>query len=113
MVKKALVLENRRGVMECKRKFVHEHQSGSTSRPRVGPPSARPVFQPAQPQFQPRLQSAGQGFSTPQCHVIQRPNNFQSPVAGSQNIQRTQATQDLPQADHRCFNYGEKGHYAN
>jgi hypothetical protein len=25
----------------------------------------------------------------------------------------TQATQDLPQVDHRCFNCGEKGHYGN
>jgi type 1 glutamine amidotransferase len=45
--------------------------------------------------------------------VIQRPNNFQTPVIGSQNVQRTQGTQDLPQADWGCFNYGEKGHYAN
>jgi hypothetical protein len=45
--------------------------------------------------------------------VVQRPNNFQTPAAGSQNIHRTQATQDLPQADRRCFNCGEKGHYAN
>jgi hypothetical protein len=36
MVNKALVLENRRGVMERKRKLVHQHQSGSSSRPRVG-----------------------------------------------------------------------------
>jgi hypothetical protein len=44
MVNKALVLENHRGVMERKRKLVHQYQSGSSSRPRVGPPSARPVF---------------------------------------------------------------------
>jgi hypothetical protein len=48
MVNKALVLENRRGVMECKRKLVHQHQSGSSSRPCVGPPLVRPVFRPAQ-----------------------------------------------------------------
>jgi hypothetical protein len=35
MVNKALVLENHRGVMECKRKLVRPHQSGSSSRPRV------------------------------------------------------------------------------
>jgi hypothetical protein len=45
--------------------------------------------------------------------VIQRPNNFQTPTAGSQNVQGTQATQDLPQANRRCFNCDEKGHYAN
>jgi hypothetical protein len=45
--------------------------------------------------------------------LIQCPNNFQTPAARSQNVQRTQATQDLSQADRRCFNCGEKGHYAN
>jgi hypothetical protein len=49
IVNKALVLENHRGVMERKRKLVCQHQSGSSSRPRVATPSARPVFHPAQP----------------------------------------------------------------
>jgi hypothetical protein len=75
MVNNALVLDNRRGVMERKRKLVLQYQSGSGSRPCVGPPSAGPVFRPAPSQFQPRLQTAGQGFSTPQRQVIQRPNN--------------------------------------
>jgi hypothetical protein len=44
MVNKALVLENHRGVMECKSKLVHQHQPGSSSRPYVGTPSARPMF---------------------------------------------------------------------
>jgi hypothetical protein len=83
MVKKALVLENHRGVIERKRKLVHQHQLGSSSRPRVATSSARLVFHPAQPQFQPRPQAAGQGFSTPQCQGIQCPNNLQTPVAGS------------------------------
>jgi hypothetical protein len=34
MVKKTLVLENHRGVME--RKLVHQHQQGSSSKPRIG-----------------------------------------------------------------------------
>jgi hypothetical protein len=55
MVNKALVLENHRGVMERKRKLVHQHQLGSSSRPCVGPPSAGHVFHPTQPQFQPRV----------------------------------------------------------
>jgi hypothetical protein len=45
--------------------------------------------------------------------VIQHLNNLQTPVAGNQSVQRTQATQDLQQADHRCYNSGQKGHYAN
>jgi hypothetical protein len=51
MVNKALVLENRRGVMERKRKLVHQHQPSSSSKPRVAMSSAGPVFHPAQPQF--------------------------------------------------------------
>jgi hypothetical protein len=65
MVNKALVLENHRAVMKRKRKLVRQHQPGSSSRPRVATSSVRPVFRPAQPQFQLRLQAAGQGFSTP------------------------------------------------
>jgi hypothetical protein len=45
--------------------------------------------------------------------VIQHPNNLQTPAAEKQSIQRTQATQDLLQADHRCYNCEEKGHYTN
>jgi hypothetical protein len=33
MVNKALVLENHRGVMECKHKLVHQHQPCSSSKP--------------------------------------------------------------------------------
>jgi TPP-dependent indolepyruvate ferredoxin oxidoreductase alpha subunit len=48
MVNKALVLENHRGVIERKRKLVHQHQPGSSSKPYVATSSARPVFHPAQ-----------------------------------------------------------------
>jgi hypothetical protein len=54
MVNKALVLENHRGVMECKRKLVRQHQPSSSSKPRVAMSSVGPVFRPAQPQFLPR-----------------------------------------------------------
>jgi hypothetical protein len=49
MVNKALVLENHRRVMDRKHKLVHQHQPGSTSRPRVATSSARPVFHSTQP----------------------------------------------------------------
>jgi hypothetical protein len=94
MVNKALVLENRRDVMEHKRKLVHQHQPGSSSRPHVATSTPRPVFHPTQPQFQSRSLPARQRFSTPQHQVIQRPNNFQTPTAGNQSAQRTQATQN-------------------
>jgi hypothetical protein len=48
MVNKAIVLGNRSGVMKHKRKLVHQHQSDSSSRPRVATSSARPTFRPAQ-----------------------------------------------------------------
>jgi hypothetical protein len=58
MVNKALVLENRRGMMECKRKLVRQHQPGSSSRPRVATPTAGPVFCPTQPLFKAKPQVA-------------------------------------------------------
>jgi hypothetical protein len=64
------MLETRRGVMEHKPKLVHQHQSGSSSRSRVGLPTAGPVFHPAQSKYQPRSQSARQGFSIPQHQVM-------------------------------------------
>jgi hypothetical protein len=51
MVNKALVLENHRGVMERKRKLVHQHQPSSSSKSHVATFSTGPVFHPAQPQF--------------------------------------------------------------
>jgi hypothetical protein len=92
MVNKALVLENHKGVMEQKHKLVHQHQSGSSSGPRVATSSAGSVFHPAKPQFQPRPQAARQGFSTPQHQVIQHPNNLQTLAAGNQSVQRDHAT---------------------
>jgi hypothetical protein len=92
MVNKDLVLENCRGVMERKSKMVHQHQPSSSSRQRIGTSSARPVFYPAQPQFQSKPQAAGQGFSTPQRQVNPRTSNFQTPATGNQSVQRTQDT---------------------
>jgi hypothetical protein len=60
------VLENRRGVMERKRKLMRQHQSDNSSRPRVAIATAVPVFRPTQLQFELRPLSARQEFSTPQ-----------------------------------------------
>jgi hypothetical protein len=107
VVNKALVLENRRGVMERKRKLVHQHQQSSSSKPLVATSLARPMFHPAQPQILPRPQAAGHGFSTTQRQVIECPNNLQAPAAGNQSVQWTQAAQDPQQADRRCYSCGE------
>jgi hypothetical protein len=40
-------------------------------------------------------------------------NTSQTPTAGNQNVQRTQATQNPLQGERRCFTCGEKGHIAN
>jgi hypothetical protein len=94
MVNKALVLESHRGMMERKHKLVHQHQPGSSSRPRVTTPSAGPMFHPAQLLFQPKPQVAGQGYSTPQRQAMPCSNTFQTPTVGNQNVQRTQAAQN-------------------
>jgi hypothetical protein len=76
-------------------------------------PLAGPVFHPAQPLFQPRPQVAGQGYSTPQRQVMPRPSTFQTPTAENQNVRRTQAAQNLPEREWKCFACEEKGHFAN
>jgi hypothetical protein len=113
MVNKAVVLENCTGVMERKRKMVHQHQPGSSSRPRVTTPSTEPVFHPAQPLFQPKPHVAGQGYSTPQRQAMSCSNTSQTPTTRNQNVQRTQAAQNPLQGERRCFACGEKGHFAN
>jgi hypothetical protein len=62
MVDKALVLENRRGIMERKRKMHHTGSQGSNTRFSVGSSSQGPVFQPGQQSGQSRMQIVGQGF---------------------------------------------------
>jgi hypothetical protein len=86
MVNKALVLKNHRGVMEHKRKLVRQHQPGSSFWLHVDTSLVGPVFHPAQPQFQPKPQAAGHGFSTPQRQVNQRPSNFQTPAIRNQSV---------------------------
>jgi hypothetical protein len=113
MVNEALVLENCRGVMECKRKLAHQHQPGNSSRPHVATPSAGPMFHHDQPQFQPKQHVARQGFSTPQHQVIQCPNNFQNHATRNQSVQMTQATHNPLQGEQKCYACGERGHYAN
>jgi hypothetical protein len=69
MVDKALVLENRRGIMEQKRKMQCTRPQGSNTRFRVGSSSRGPVFHRVQQSGQPRVQAASQGFQTPQRQI--------------------------------------------
>jgi hypothetical protein len=42
-----------------------------------------------------------------------RPSTSQTPIAGNQNVQRTQAAHNPLPRERRCFTCGEKGHFAN
>jgi hypothetical protein len=115
MVNKALVLENRRGILKCKRKQGSHIQHCTNSRPRIGSSSTRPIFHPMKQNVQPMPQLTGQGFASPQRQMILHPNNFQTPNNGNQSVQRTPATREpMPtKVATTCFKCGQKGHYAN
>jgi hypothetical protein len=59
MVDKALVLENRRGIMERKRKMQHTRPQGSNTRVRVGSSSQGPNFRLGQQIGQSKMQAMG------------------------------------------------------
>jgi hypothetical protein len=69
MVDKALVLENRRGIMERNRKMQHTGSQGSNTRFHVSSSSQGPIFRPGQQSGQQRMQATGQGFQTPQWQI--------------------------------------------
>jgi hypothetical protein len=66
IVDKALVLENRRGIMERKRKMQWTEPQGSNTRICVGSSSQGPNFRPGQQIGHPKMQAMGQGFQTSQ-----------------------------------------------
>jgi hypothetical protein len=108
MVNKALGLDNRRGILEHKRKQEHESQHSTNSRHHIGSSSTRPIFCPTQQIVQPMLQPTGQGFVTPQCQMISHPNGYQTPNTGNRSVQRTPANQNVIQTppDKKCYNCG-------
>jgi hypothetical protein len=110
MVDKALVLENRRGIMERKRKMHCTGSQGSNTRFRVGSSSRGHELCPMQESGQPRVQAVGQEFQTPQ-RQIQRPN-FQSPCSAPPPPQRNNNAQNTGVVG-PCFSCGQSGHYAN
>jgi hypothetical protein len=50
---------------------------------------------------------------SPQSQVIARPNNSQTPAAGNESVQSSQAAQNPLQGERRCYACGEKGHFAS
>jgi hypothetical protein len=78
MVDKALVLENRRGILSNKHEQEHQSQQSTNSRPRININSShvKPIFHPIAQSFQPMPQPAAQGLVTPQRQMIPHPNLF-------------------------------------
>jgi hypothetical protein len=72
-VDEALILENRRGIMERKKKMQHTGPQGSNTRVHIGSSSQGPNLCPGQQIGQHQMRTMGQGFQTPQ-RQIQRPN---------------------------------------
>jgi hypothetical protein len=69
-----------------------------------------------QQQFQQRPHpTEEQGYAAPQRRVVKHTDNLQTPTAGNQNMQMLQATPHTTKdpVKQRCFNYGEKDHYAH
>jgi hypothetical protein len=91
MVDKALLLENRRGILSSKRKHECQSQQSTNSRPciNVNASPARPIFHPVTQSFQLMPQPAEQRFVTPQRQMIPCPNLFQTPNTGNQSAPRT------------------------
>jgi hypothetical protein len=68
-----------------------------------------------QQQFQQRSHPTEQGYAASQRQMIKLTSNLQTPTASNQNVQRLQTTPNTTKDpdEQRCFNYGEKGHYAH
>jgi hypothetical protein len=79
MVDKALVLENRRGILSSTHKQECQSQQSSNSRPRISSSPARPTFHLVALSFEPMPQPTEQGFVTLQRQMIPHPNLFQTP----------------------------------
>jgi hypothetical protein len=117
MVDKALVLENRRGILSNKCKQEHQNQQSTNSRPRINANSlpARPIIHPVVQRFQPMPQPNAQGFVTTQRQMIPHPNLFQTPNTGNQSAQRTLIDHTTTQNSlhKKCYNCGQKNHFTN
>jgi hypothetical protein len=102
VVDKALVLENRRGILSNKRKQERQSQQSSNSRPciNVNSSPARPIIHPVAQSFQLKPQPAAQVFVTPQRQMILHPNLFQTPNTGNRSAQRTRLTIPRPRTHH-------------
>jgi hypothetical protein len=117
MVDKALALENRRGILSSKHKHECQSQPSSNSRPHINVNSShvKPIFHPVAQSFQLMPQPTAQRFVTPQQQMILHPNLFQTPNTRNQSSPRTPTDHTTTQDPSRkkCYNSGQKGHFAN
>jgi hypothetical protein len=115
MVDKALMLENRRGILTPKCRQDNQTQQSTNPRPHISSSTARPIFCPVTQSSQQMPQSDGQVFDTPQQQMIPCSNPFQTLNTGNQSTHGTPTTQNATptKANTTCFNCEQKGHYAN
>jgi hypothetical protein len=117
MVDKSLELENRRGILSSKRKQECQSQQSTNFRPHinVNPLPIRPIFHPATQSFQLMPRPTERGFVTPLQQMILRPNLFQTPNTGNQSAPWTPTNHTSTQdpLHKKCYNCGQKGHFAN
>jgi hypothetical protein len=76
------MLENMRGILECKCHQENQSQESSSSRPHFDPSFVGPTFHPMQQNFQQNPQLARHGFMTPQHQMTAHPNSYQTPNTG-------------------------------
>jgi hypothetical protein len=111
------MLKNGRGILSSKRKHERQSQPSSNSRPHININSspARPIIRPVAQSFQPMPQPTAQGFVTPQRQMIPHPNLFQIPNTRNQSAPRTLIDHTSTQgpSHKKCYNYGQKSHFAN
>jgi hypothetical protein len=96
--------------MERKRKMQRTGSQGSNTRFRVGSSLQGPNLRLGQQSGQSRMQTAGQGFQTPQWQI--QCNNIQSPRSAPSPSQRNNVGKSTV-ARGPCFNCGQNAHFAN
>jgi hypothetical protein len=89
--------------MKRKRKMQRTGSQGSNTRFCVGSSSQGRIFRPGQQSGQSRMQTADQGFQTPQQQTHH--NNFQSPHSAPSPSQKNNVGHSTV-AWGPCFNYG-------
>jgi hypothetical protein len=110
MIDKALVLENRRGILSSKRKQERQSQQSTNSSPATT--SILHLldlsFAPSLRVFSRCLNLLNKAFLPPQWQMIPRPNLFQTPNTGNQSAPRTPTDHTSIQDPSRkkCYNCG-------